>query len=92
MPKVLTFGQYILFFWVAENGEPIHVHVAVRKPSEHSTKFWLTSSGGCLLANNSSKIPGKDLRDLSKLIVLNHRYIVAKWVDAFGNDSVKYYV
>lgn len=92
MPRVLTFGQYILFFWMAENGEPVHVHVAVRKPSEHSTKFWLTSNGGCLLASNNSKIPEKDFRDLSKLITLNHRYIVAKWIDVFGDDSVKYYV
>lgn len=28
MPRVLVFGAYIIFFWVGENGEPVHVHVA----------------------------------------------------------------
>ena len=46
MPRVLVFGAYIIFFWVGENGEPVHVHVAEKRPSENATKIWLTSSGG----------------------------------------------
>ena len=92
MPKVLIFGSYILFFWVSENNEPIHIHVSVRRPEENSTKFWLTSNGGCLLANNKSKISKKDLNNLSKLITFNHRYICEKWVEQFGYNSLKFYV
>ena len=90
MPKVLNFGPYVLFFWMAENGEPVYIHVAVRHPAENATKFWLTSGGGCLLANNNSKIPKRDLRDISKLIVLNHGFICKQWRETFGNDSLSY--
>lgn len=91
MPKVLTFGRYVLYFWVGENDEPVHVHVAVRRPTEHSTKFWLTRDGGCLLAANESGIPQRDLRDIAKLIVLNHGYILDRWVEVFGEESVRYF-
>ena len=79
MPRVLVFGAYIIFFWVGENGEPVHVHVAEKRPSENATKIWLTSSGGCLLAHNRSKIPDRDLSNILELISLNHGYICDKW-------------
>ncbi|MBS5451140.1 MAG: DUF4160 domain-containing protein [Coriobacteriia bacterium] len=91
MPKILAFGQYVLFFWVAENGEPVHVYVAVRRATVNATKFWLTSGGGCLLANNNSGIPEKDLRDIEKLVKFNHRYICSCWVEQFGEDSLTFY-
>ena len=91
MPKVLVFGQYVLFFWIAENGEPVHIHVAVKKPAEHATKFWLTANGGCVLAHNRSNIPEKDLRDLAKLITLNHRYICSRWRETFGESDLRFY-
>ena len=62
MPRIFVFGQYVLFFWIAENGEPVHIHVGVKRAAANSTKFWLTKNGGCTLANNESKIPAKDLR------------------------------
>lgn len=86
MPKVLEFGPYILFFWVGENGEPVHVHVALRRPTENATKIWLTSSGGCILAHNKSKIPAKDLADILELVSLNHGYICEKWKSVFQGD------
>ena len=91
MPRVLAFGSYILFFWIAENGEPVHIHVAEGRAAEHSTKFWLTSNGGCILANNRSRIPDKDLRDISKFIKLNHRYICQCWIERFGADTLAFY-
>ena len=78
MPRVLVFGAYIICFWVGENGEPVHVHVAEKRPSENATKIWLTSSGGCLLAHNRSKIPDRDLSNILELISLNHGYICDK--------------
>ena len=91
MPRVLIYGQYVLFFWITENGEPVHVHIAVKRAAANSTKFWLTKSGGCILANNNSGIPAKDLRDLKKLITLNHALIVEKWVDSFGANNLSFY-
>lgn len=91
MPKVLTFGEFVLFFWIAENGEPVHVHVAIRRPTENATKFWLTSMGGCILANNNSGLSKHDLRDISKLIVCNHALICQKWAQCFGADSLIFY-
>lgn len=90
MPRILVFGRYVLFFWIAENGEPVHIHVGVKRAAANSTKFWLTKNGGCTLANNESKIPAKDLRDLSKLITMNHRYICDKWRETFGDDSLTF--
>ena len=86
MPRLLIFGQYVLFFWIAENGEPIHIHVGVKRAAANSTKFWLTKDGGCKLANNESKIP-----DLSKLITMNHQFICDKWCETFGDDSLTFY-
>ena len=86
MPKVLEFGPYILFFWIGENGEPVDIHVAIKRPTEHATKIWLTASGGCILANNGSNIPKRDLSNIMELVALNHGYICQKWQETFQGD------
>ena len=92
MPKLFVYGQYVFFFWVSEDGEPVHVHVAIKRPTEHATKFWLTAEGGCIMANNNSSIPEKDLRDISKIIRFNHARICERWRETFGNDSLRFYL
>ncbi len=52
LPNVLIFGSYILFFWSNEGSEPVHIHVAVKRPSRVSAKFWILEDGSCKLANN----------------------------------------
>lgn len=91
MPRILTLGRYVFFFWVGENGEPVHVHVAVKHAAAESTKFWLLSNGGCLMANNDSGIPEKDLGKIAKFITLNHAFICDRWVEAFGGDALRFY-
>lgn len=54
MPNLFAFGPYIIFFWTVEQGEPVHVHVAVKRPSKDATKIWLTANGGCIVAHNNS--------------------------------------
>lgn len=49
--------------WSNENNEPIHIHISKGKPTPNSTKVWLTKSGDCILANNKSKNPSKELTD-----------------------------
>jgi hypothetical protein len=41
LPKLFRVGQYIIFFWSNENDEPIHVHIAIAKPSPNATKIGL---------------------------------------------------
>lgn len=47
--------------------------------------------GGCIVANNNSKIPEKELRDLLKIIANNYFFIVSKWKTYFRVDDVKFY-
>lgn len=91
MPQIFTFGEFVIFFWTGENDEPVHVHVAVKRPQPNATKFWLTQDGGCILANNNSRISNADLRDLAKLIRQNHTRICKAWIDCFGDDSLRFY-
>lgn len=74
MPSLFRFGPYLLYFWTGENGEPVHVHVSVKRPTKDATKIWLTKSGGCVLAHNKSGIPDRDLRDIMQLVAANHGY------------------
>jgi hypothetical protein len=91
MPKLFEYGEYIVYFWSNEEGEPVHVHVAVRRPSEHATKVWLTSSGGCVLASNDGRISSHDLGDLLEIIALNYDRICDRWRSAFGNERLSFY-
>ena len=63
---------YKIYFWSNENCEPIHVHISKGNPSGNSTKIWLTKSGGCIVANNNSNIPDKDLRKIKEALIYNY--------------------
>ena len=91
MPQVFRIGGYLVFFWINENDplEPVHVHVAEGKPSPNATKIWITRSGGCLLQNNNSAIPEKQLRAIMKIIEARSFEIVRMWKETFG--SLNYY-
>ena len=91
MPKLFDCFGYIIFFWSNENNEPIHVHVCKGNPNANTTKIWITKNGDCILANNNSKIPDKDLRRICKSIQYNFFYIIQKWKERFGDDSLKFY-
>ena len=54
-------------------------------------KFGLTKSGGCVLANNKSKIASKDLGELLETIVNNYFYIIAEWKKHFPDQGIKFY-
>ena len=46
MPQVFKIGAYWIYFWLDENTplEPIHVHVAMKKPVKNATKIWITKT------------------------------------------------
>lgn len=70
MPQIFSVGSYLIFIWVNEGKpvEPIHVHIAKKRPAKNATKIWITSSGKCLLANNNSKIPQSALNSIMRII------------------------
>ena len=90
MPSLFRMGPYLLFFWTGENGEPVHIHVAVKRPTKNATKIWLTRSGGCILAHNQSDIPAKDLRDIEQFVSVNHELICHRWCEATGKPPSFY--
>ena len=89
MPKLFEMFGYIISIWSNENGEPIHVHISKRRPSEKSTKVWLLSNGEVLLANNNSRVEKKSLANIMMFIKANHTEIVQYWAGYHG--YVKFY-
>ena len=91
MPSIFEIIGYKIYFWSNENNEPIHVHISKGNPVANSTKVWITKSGGCILANNNSKIPQNDLKKLLPIIGRQQFLIEAKWKEYYGTDDVKFY-
>ncbi|MFA6937767.1 MAG: DUF4160 domain-containing protein [Treponema sp.] len=91
MPNLFQIKGYYIYFWSNENNEPIHVHISKGSPMQNSTKVWLTSKGGCVVANNNSHISQKDLNDLLEAIQAQFFYICGKWQQFFAVTTVKFY-
>ena len=91
LPSIFTVSGYKVFFWSNENGEPIHVHIAKGKPTPNATKVWLTRSGVCILANNGSNIPQKELNELLEFISAQFFLICAEWKKFFLETEIHFY-
>jgi len=89
--KIVELCGYKIYFWSNENNEPIHIHISKGKPSAISTKIWLTKSGGCIVANNNSRIPNKDLNTLMEVVTSNYFFIVSQWKNFNQVEDVKFY-
>ena len=89
MPRIFKIGGYLVYFWSNENSplEPVHVHVCKGTPSEGTTKIWITRSGRCLLCNNNSHIPQRDLRIIMDVIEARNKEILEKWYGYFNEIS-----
>lgn len=61
MPVFLRYSQYKIYFWSAENDEPIHFHVAQGDPGANDTKIWILRDGSMRIAHNKGRIPRQDL-------------------------------
>lgn len=86
MPTILWIGRYVIFFWSDESKplEPIHVHVALGRPSANSAKLWITSDGKVLLEHNKAMIPLKIMRRIIKVVEERSTLIQAAWQEYFG--------
>lgn len=81
MPKLYElFNGYFVTIWSDEKGEPIHVYICKRRPTENATKFWLCKNGKVMLAHNKSRIPEKDLKRIEKFLNDNFEDIYYSWV------------
>lgn len=91
MPQILRIGPYSIYFWSNEGDplEPIHVHVSEGRASATATKIWITSTGKTILSNNNSKIPGKILKRLMRMIEANSSDIIDEWLNRFG--EIRYF-
>lgn len=88
MPKIFTtLNGYIVTIWSNEKGEPIHVHISKKRPTENSTKFWLCSNGKFILAHNKSRIPENDLRKIKDFLDTNATYIYNFWMSYQGYEK-----
>lgn len=61
------------------------------KPSPNATKIWITKTGGCILANNGSKIQNKELNELMEFISAQFFLICSKWKQFFVTDTIEFY-
>ena len=52
------------------------------KPTSNATKIWVNSDG-CCLANNNSKIPPKELKNIMNSVEINRDFILSKWSEHF---------
>ena len=91
MLSLFRAGSYIVYFWPNENGEPVHVHIAEGKPSQSATKVWLTKLGGCVVANNNSRIPQRELNSLLDMISAQFFWICSEWKRYFDIDEINFY-
>ena len=91
MPSIFEVCGYKIYFWSNENNEPIHIHISKGKPSSNSTKIWLTKRGGCIVANNNSRISNKDLNTLMEVVTSNYFFIVAQRKKFNQVEEVKFY-
>ena len=91
LPSLFQIGGYRVFFWSNENNEPIHVHIIKGKPTSNATKVWITSLGGCIVANNNSKIPKNELNELLEIISAQFFMICDAWKKHFRVEDVKFY-
>jgi len=80
-----------VFFWSNENYEPIHVHIGKGKPVSNATKVWLTKAGGCIVENNSSRIPEKELNEILEIIAAQYFMICEEWKNHFKIDEIKFF-
>ena len=86
MPQVFRAGPYWVYFWSNEGEpiEPVHVHVSQGAPVPNATKFWITSTGKCLLANNASGINRRVLVNIGRIIEARVEEVLTKWDAHFG--------
>lgn len=66
------------------------MHVSKGQPVSNATKIWLTKVGTCIVCNNNSRIPDKELNIICEDIELHYFQILEKW-KIVNPGEVKFY-
>ena len=85
----MSFIGYKIYFWSNENNEPIHIHISKGTLTENSTKLWITKAGGCIIANNNSRIPEHELNKLINVIARHYFLIINKWKEYYKIENIE---
>ena len=83
MPRILTLGEYILYFWSNESHEPVHVHIGRKRAGKNDTKLWILWDGETVVAHNNGQIPTKHLKRIRYAIKENCDVIFDAWEEHF---------
>lgn len=78
MPTALRIGPYRLFFYSADAGEPLHIHV---QRENLSAKFWLDP----VRLEWSAGFSAAELRRVEKMVQENQARLLESWNEYFGN-------
>lgn len=86
MPFVWRIYGFNIYFWLNENGEPIHFHISKGKRGSSNTKFWIYSDGTIHLCHNNSRYKKQEI---NKIIALQYnieftKRITNEWLHRFG--------
>ena len=86
MPSFPSVLSYKVFFWSNEGKplEPVHVHVTQGIPNAKATKFWILSNGKVELADNTGRIPEKDVSRLIRALEDYTDIYIARWEEYHG--------
>jgi len=78
MPTVLRIGSTRFFFYSNEGAEPPHIHV---EQGGAVAKFWL----GPVSLAASSRLSGRELRRLERLVAEHREQFLEAWREHFGS-------
>ena len=76
MPTVLRSGPYRFFFYMADRGEPPHVHV---ERNSSTAKFWLDS----VQVAHGGSFGAKELRRIERIVEENRHTLLEQWDEHF---------
>jgi len=78
VPTILRHKGYRISFYMADHGEPAHVHVTAA--DGRGAKFWIPAR----LARNFG-LREHELREVLEILIENEKLILEKWNEIFGN-------
>lgn len=67
------------------NGFAFYIHVARKRPSSHSMKFWISKNRDAILAHNGLKLSNSDIMKTQDIISNQSQFICEKWKEYFGD-------
>lgn len=85
-PRIfIDYKDLAFYFYSNENNEPIHVHVAHKRPAAKAAKFWVGRNGVTLA--DSGSFSKKELNDIEFLLDSHLDIIIAQWSRTFGTAN-----